>query len=286
MEKSRLYQLIQQPGLITQEDQKELELLFKTYPTFLPAGFLNALYQKQNDSVYYDSTIKDLAIRTQNRQILNDFVSADYSVEVEEIETTDSFEEKTIEVIPSNESTESELESHPEEVNEVAEVQKTEKPVELEADILSHAVHSSISVEVDEYDFEEEIKEEEIEVEEAESTQEEASEKDFFAWLESPKTSKKVEEKPKYDEDLINKFIQEEPRIKAKKDFFSPIDMAQQSVTEDENLISETLAKIYVAQGSYAKAIKAYEKLSLKYPEKSTYFADLIKETKEKRKKS
>lgn len=272
MEKSRLYQLIEQPGLITGEDQKELQQLFEKFPTFLPAGFLNALYQKKQDSVYYDETIKSLAIRTQNRQILNDFLHKDHSlvsIETAEIPTD------TVEPI--------QVESEPVVIPEIKqEVEKTEKAEELEADILSRAVHASISVEVDEIEFEEEEKIE-LSPKEIEPV---SGEKDFFDWLESPETASKEEVKSSYDEDLINKFIQEEPRIKAQKDFYSPIDMAQKSVEEDENLISETLAKIYTAQGSYNKAIKAYEKLGLKYPEKSAYFADLIRETKEKKKKS
>ncbi|QGY43422.1 hypothetical protein GM418_07040 [Maribellus comscasis] len=52
----------------------------------------------------------------------------------------------------------------------------------------------------------------------------------------------------------------------------------KKSVEEDGEIVSETLATIYLQQKKYEKAIKAFEKLSLKYPEKSVYFASRIKE--------
>jgi hypothetical protein len=78
--------------------------------------------------------------------------------------------------------------------------------------------------------------------------------------------------------DLIDKFIKEEPRIaRPKTEFFNPVNMAKQSVADDITFVSETLAKIYVLQGNYAKALNAYENLRLKYPEKRLYFATQIK---------
>jgi hypothetical protein len=84
------------------------------------------------------------------------------------------------------------------------------------------------------------------------------------------------EEKPK-PQDLIDKFIKEEPRISpVKNNFFSPVNMARKSVIEQDDLVSETLANIYYAQGNLPKALHMYEKLSLKYPEKSAFFASQI----------
>lgn len=81
--------------------------------------------------------------------------------------------------------------------------------------------------------------------------------------------------------ELINRFIKEEPRIRPQRqEFYNPDQMAKRSVEEDEDLISETLARINENQGNYRKAIRMYEKLSLRMPEKSTYFATRIKELK------
>ncbi len=59
------------------------------------------------------------------------------------------------------------------------------------------------------------------------------------------------------------------------------IDVEDRSSDMSSDLMSETLAQIYVKQKHYDKAIAMYEKLSLKYPEKSTYFATQIKSIEE-----
>lgn len=56
---------------------------------------------------------------------------------------------------------------------------------------------------------------------------------------------------------------------------------AKKSVEMGDALVTETLAKIFTAQGNRAKAIETYEKLRLKYPEKSDYFAAQIEKLQE-----
>lgn len=81
---------------------------------------------------------------------------------------------------------------------------------------------------------------------------------------------------------IIEQFIQQAPRITPMKAYNNPVNMAKKSVQETNELVTETLAAIYAQQGNLEKAISFYEKLSLKIPEKSAYFAALIKDLKNK----
>ncbi len=82
------------------------------------------------------------------------------------------------------------------------------------------------------------------------------------------------------NDSLIEKFIAENPSIGPLSADFPHVDISEESVREHEGLFTETLARIYIKQGYYSKAIFAYEKLILKYPEKRLYFAAQINEIK------
>ena len=82
-----------------------------------------------------------------------------------------------------------------------------------------------------------------------------------------------------YKIDLIDKFITNSPKINIKKEYKPDLEIIPDSKIKDD-LITETLAKIYIDQKKYNKAIKAYNILSLKYPKKSSFFADQIERIK------
>ena len=83
---------------------------------------------------------------------------------------------------------------------------------------------------------------------------------------------------------LIENFLRDAPRMpRPKKEFFNPVNLAARSVVENEDFYTETYAAICLKQGNVSKAIKIYEKLSLKFPEKSSYFAGLIEKIKKEK---
>lgn len=106
---------------------------------------------------------------------------------------------------------------------------------------------------------------------------------DFYSWLKNPSATAKTEstsdeqEGPDHRDELIDRFIRTNPSIsRPKKEFFTPEAAAKKSESLPDYLVTETLAQVYLKQENPAGAIRIYEKLILKFPEKTPYFAALI----------
>lgn len=113
----------------------------------------------------------------------------------------------------------------------------------------------------------------------------------FSDWLKKvpsqSKTQQEIEEEQEIAEreikyKLIDDFLEKNPKIvPMKKTDITPVNTPSnfvQNTEEYSDLMTETLAQIYIEQKKYDKAIKAYKILILKYPEKNSLFANRIKE--------
>jgi hypothetical protein len=88
---------------------------------------------------------------------------------------------------------------------------------------------------------------------------------------------KQAGERISQENELIDAFLKAQPKILPDRSKSGEQeDISEAFIRQGEQLMTETLAQIYFRQGYYLKAIHVYEKLSLKFPEKSSYFATQI----------
>ena len=81
-------------------------------------------------------------------------------------------------------------------------------------------------------------------------------------------------------EEVIDRFLREEDlRIVADEHAPEEEIRTEPDLDEEDEVVSEELAEIYLSQGLRDKAAAIYRKLSLLNPEKSVYFAELIRKT-------
>ena len=78
---------------------------------------------------------------------------------------------------------------------------------------------------------------------------------------------------------IIDKYIQKQPKITPGKaaEYTNTQNLGKDSLEEDMTFVTETMAKLYAAQGKIDKAKKVYRQLIALHPEKSVYFAAQLK---------
>ena len=112
----------------------------------------------------------------------------------------------------------------------------------------------------------------------------------FVDWVMSYTNSKKENENRPLESkiEIIDSFLEKNPKIPKSKEKGNADDFLNLALDNKFNkseLMTETLAKIYVKQQKFKEALYAYRILSLKYPEKSSLFANQIKKLQKKQNK-
>ncbi len=257
------YQLLMQnQAVLTMEQVQEMKHIIEKYP-YCQSAYLPLLkYYYLQNHIDFEELLKLTAVYSSDRNQVKKYLVSETKISKSETEiVAEEVQELVVE----------------EKTGEEKQVPEIHDPLleQLNSQILSEAIGYNL-----EHNIEEEIAKLPELPKEEKAVEDSNAVKDFYSWLEQPK---EVKPKLKYAH-LIDKFLADQPKIVPKKEFFSPVNMARKSVEEDAEIVSETLANLYVQQGHYTKAIKAFEQLSLKFPKKNVYFSARIKEIEELKK--
>ncbi len=286
MNKSEFIDLCQTPQKANSIHVNELKEIIERYPFFQAPRVLYCLALKNGEQIGYSDALKAVALHTPSRKRLFQLIEGGFPIDHSEIETKDDkvsqveLKEVAVEIIepkidlplPGEESLLKEIINYPH-------VKREEENKEHLAKQETNSANSEVVVEIEPEEHFKKSEPEQIIQEKNNSS------KSFLFWLqqvqkENGKFEKSEEEElSKTKEEIIESFIKTEPRISKpqKSEFFSAQSMAKKSTVDTEEIVSETLARIYQAQGNSEKAKRIYEKLSLLNPDKSSYFAGLIK---------
>ena len=239
--------LLASPTKLNKSHMDGIENILVEFPYFQPARALQLKGLTNQDSFQYNKALKQTAAYTTNRSILFEFITSEAFLQ-HQISEQIKHNHEGLKSIPVSEFQDI---SNSKPITKNKEKQTPENILNLGAplEFKSSETHS------------------------------------FSQWLQltkiQPIDRSKDQGTPSSRQqknlDIIDTFIKNNPKIKPKKSGLSTVNIAEKSEDDQQCLMTETLARIYLEQNNYDKAIKAYKILSLNYPEKSSLFADQIK---------
>lgn len=257
--------ILKQPQGINEQQTMGIKGVLNDFPYFQSARALYLKGLKNEGSYSYNYELKQTAAYTADRSVLFDYITSDSFNQniISKVQQKLQEQVNDIEVIAAEEITvfDSETSSYDEKVlnPDLFEEKVVENTTKIAEDNL--AIGSPLEFNINEtHSFQEWLKLSATPTIERDESKEE----------EKPKTLSNV--------DLIDKFITSKPKIAPVKKTVSLKNLAQENSFNSNELMTETLAKVYLEQKNYKKAIQAYRILSLKYPEKNSFFAVRISE--------
>lgn len=291
LEPNHFKRLLSNPDITVEEDLEKLEQLLQEHPYLQSARALQLKIFKQKNSALYNDALRKTAAHTTDRDILFQFITSEAFTEqetqtepevdkeeapnnnsdnIEAAPVTDELEIDTEQVATEIEdSKDKDLVEPSPTTNEITEsVQdKTEEILELDQPLAFNKQDS--------YSFSEWLQltsRKPIVREMDQKAEDSEDEKEILQELDkAPKTDKVIH--------LVDAFLKNNPRPKRKSEIYEEENPDILDIDNDapKSLMTETLARVYLQQKNYKKAIQAYKILILKNPEKSGYFADKIR---------
>ncbi len=294
--------ILQSPKTVTHQQTDALQSIIDEFPYFQSARAIYLKGLKDQESFKYNSALKTTAAYTTDRSILFDFITSETFIQNEIsqfIKQNTAYLKDidvTVEDISVNKSVtiDDALKQH---IKDTAGVLDPAlfQPKEARPKKKTHFA-------LDDSEFIEQLTED-TKTQEASATEilnlgkplqfDKRETHSFNEWLKltcfkpikrdksgakeasKPTESSQIDKVKKFD--LIDKFIEKNPKINPTKPSSSKGNLAKAQMIQPEALMTETLARIYLEQKNYKKAIQSYNILSLKYPEKSGFFANQIK---------
>ena len=296
MKKQQLYDLIGDPSGVNESTLTGLQDLVVQYPFFQAARLLLLKNLQVLDNVLYEPELKRSAMFISDRTRLFDLIRGVYpekqmpaeqkTEDVAVLEEQDKKEEKASSVAVTGKVESVNEYFGVDDVTETLQGGKVGFTFSPGSDGDRHGVPEEFM-----FDYEKSDGGYSLSMYDEEPEQETGSHS-FEDWLslvnnnmadENESADSKTPDKKNKTIDVIDRFLSNrDKKIKPRTD---KADTASRKIEEPssfdvDELMTETLAKIYIKQGHYFKALNIFEKLSLKYPEKSVYFAQQIENVK------
>ena len=271
--------LLQHPEKVVDPIQtKHLEDIVKEYPYFQTAKALHLKGLKNLNSYKYNKVLKNTAAYTADRDVLFDYITSKDFLQTDFDKAPEALVKEQIKAERNiiEESIDKPLPQDEKDADQILdpELFKSKNPEEEESKTLK--LGEPLSFDANEkYSFSEWLSLASNKPLERKENNTEQKPED----PQSPNKEKSVRRNPSLKQkfERIDKFIAENPKIVPQEKLQQKIDVSASVKIDKNELMTETLARVYLEQKKYKKAIQAYKILSLKYPEKSGFFADRIR---------